>query len=131
MINCGDFMNYSIIFLVFVGVLELMFYIQNDLRAMATLGVVALLFGLIFFLYFGFKGGGSFISNITGAFKPPHQRVKTIVVGNQKASNNTIVRIKEKNKKVSNDEGDRGNNRNTGGVKDSASCIIDLSNDIN
>lgn len=119
-------MNSSIIFLVFVAIVEIIFYIQGEVRSMATFGIVAALFALIFFLSNYKQGGKLLLASVLEYWKPPHQRVKKIMVGNSKAPNIRIIRIKEQVKKVS-DNADGGNdNRYPNSSQVDTSCTIPI-----
>jgi hypothetical protein len=124
----GDFMNQSIIFLVFVAVAELVFIIQHNYQASITLLILAILFSGLFFLSQYRKGIKSFITSFAERWKPPHQRVQKIVVGSSKAPNIQLVGIKEQDKKVSNNEGIGNNGGTIDSTQDSTSCVIPIPN---
>ena len=124
-------MNQIAAYLALFLTLELIYYIKGNYEAMAITVVVFGIFAIIFFLYSGIKGDSSFISIISDVFKPPHQRVKKIIVGNSKASNNTIIRIEKETQKIHHNEDNRNSGRNDNSVKDSTSCIIKIPNSTN
>ncbi|ACV25348.1 hypothetical protein QIT38_gp08 [Methanocaldococcus fervens tailed virus 1] len=112
-------------------VLELVFYLKGLYQSMALTLVVFGIFSLLFFLYNGIKGNGGIISAISDVLKPPHQRVKKIVVGDSKASNNTIIRIEKETQKIHYNEDNRKHSRNDNSFKTSSSCVIPIVNDSN
>ena len=124
MMVLGDFMNQSIIFLVFVAVAELVFIIQHNYQASITLLILTGLFSGLFFLSQYRKGIKSFITSFAERWKPPHQRVKSITVGNSENTDDTIVRIEKQNKKIPNAESSRNHNRNSNSSQTNTACVI-------
>jgi hypothetical protein len=108
--------------------LELVLYIANEQRAMILTGIVFAIFALIFFLFTSVQNNNGIISLIPNPFKPHHLRVKKITLGNTKAPNNAIIRIEEKNQKVSDNESSRNSGGDNHSFKTSTPCIIKLHN---
>ena len=95
---------------------------------MALTVVVFAIFAVIFFLLSNYKGNTGFISAISDAFKPPHKRIKKVVVGNPEASNNTILRIEKEAEEIHYNESDRNSGGDNNNFKTPTSCIIKIPN---
>jgi len=95
---------------------------------MILTGIVFAIFALIFFLFTSVQNNNGIISLIPNPFKPHHLRVKKITLGNTKAPNNAIIRIEEKNQKVSDNESSRNSGGDNHSFKTSTPCIIKLHN---
>jgi len=128
MINCGDFMNYSIIFLIFVAVAELVFIIQHNYQASITLLILAVLFSGLFFLSQYRMGIKSIIASFAERWKPPHMRVKEIKVGSSEAPNSTVIRVETKDKEIHTNAGNRIGTRNPHSTQTNTSCTIPIIN---
>ncbi len=109
--------------------LELILYVAEEQRAMILTAMVFGAFGLIFFLLTSGKDGNGIIPHITSHFKPPHQRVKAITVGNPETTNNAIIRVKKETEKISDNEGSGNSHRDSNSSQDSTSCIIPITVD--
>jgi|GEM_PF-4174542 len=107
-------------------VLELVFYLKGLYQSMALTLAVFGIFSLLFFLLNTSGVSKSIIENIIERFKPPHKRVKSVILGNQKASNYSIIRVKAEDKEISDNESNRNSGRNDNSVKDSTSCIVKI-----
>ena len=121
-------MNNSIIFLVFVAIVEIIFYIQGEIRSMATLGIVAALFSLIFFLS-TYRGRGKLLlTSVLDYWKPPHQRVQAVILGSSEAPNSTVIRVETKDKEIHTNAGNRIGTRNPHSTQTNTSCTIPIIN---
>lgn len=109
-------------------VLELVFYLKGLYQSMALTLVVFAIFSLLFFLHnipdFA-KKTAKFIKLHT---QPAHKRIKKIVVGHQKTSDDTILRVEKEAKEVYHNESDRNLSRNNSNIETPTSCIIKISN---
>jgi len=93
---------------------------------MATFGIVAVLFSLIFFLSNYRKGGKLLLTSVLDYWKPPHQRVKEVKVGSSEAPNSTVIRVETKDKEIHTNAGNRIGNRNPHSTQTNTSCTIPI-----
>ncbi|XRO77453.1 hypothetical protein ACO3VM_02695 [Methanocaldococcus sp. 10A] len=121
-------MKQTVGFIALFLVLELVFFIKKLYQSMALTLLVFLIFSLVFFLHnipdFA-KKTAKFIKMHT---QPPHKRIKKIVVGHQKTSDYTILRVEKEAKEVFNNESDREHHRTDNNIETPTSCVIKIAN---
>ena len=95
---------------------------------MATLGIVAALFSLIFFLS-TYRGRGKLLlTSVLDYWKPPHQRVQAVILGSSEAPNSTVIRVETKDKEIHTNAGNRIGTRNPHSTQTTTPCTIPILN---
>jgi len=109
-------------------VLELVFYLKGLYQSMALTLVVFAIFSLLFFLLNISDFPKKTLEFIKLHSQPAHKRIKKIVMGHPKTSNNTIIRVEKEAKEVYHNESDREFSRNNNNIETPTTCIVKISN---